>query len=213
MVQGANRPGFKPIGETGKTSASQGQSSSDIGPARKKRTDTTKLSDSEKKIADKKARLAKYGVQFQSAGHLATIQTSSTPSLSSYQAVLLASAPCSKDNPVPATMESLNDSAGHYRNHFVLAGSMANDKLPVDSKELESKVKEQLPNAAGRLKRCSEAAAAAAAEHDSDDEEDFTTRSHLPLTPSARGRGRGSVGSKIPKFSLKLTKHYDSYYY
>lgn len=208
MFQGTNKPGFKPIGEAGKMATFQGLSNSRDSLAGKKRT-SSKLSDSEKKIADKKARLAKYGVQFQSAGHLASIQTSSAPPLSSYQAVILANAPRPEDRLVPTGMEPSDDAAGNYRRHFVLAGSSAGEKMPVDAKELETKVKETLPNAAGRLKRCSEAAAAAS--HDSDDEEDFTTSRHHPLVQSSRGRAQGA--GKLTKFSVKLTKHYDSYYY
>ena len=199
-------------------------------------------SESEVKIAEKKARLAKYGVKFQSAGHLATIKDGSEAqdsALTSYQALVLNSTPSASTKDKPAPSSSSSSSSSHpYSRHFVAATHSDTDSAreSVEMEEKKKELSEQLRVVGAtkrKLERLEQVTAAKEEEEeekeekgdearDSGGEEDFTAATRTSRTePVARpppapssGRGRRAGMMMGGKFSIKLTgERYESFYY
>ena len=243
MLDGSDRPGFMPIGaRRGRGRNQQAVVTYDISaPQQQKRT--AEPSESEVKIAEKKARLAKYGVKFQSAGHLATIKDEGeTPGgLTSYQALVLNStlpAP-SKDKPQSSSSSSSSSSSHPYSRHFVAATHSDTDS-PQHSTDMEEKKKElteqlKVVGATKRkLERLEQVTAAKEEKEeekekekeearDSGGEEDFTTSTKTsecaPATAKRHAASSSGVSKKPAmmmggKFTIKLTgERYESFYY
>ena len=157
------------------------------------------IAQSELKIANKKARLAKYGVKFESAGHLETIN-----SKSSYQEMIL-STPI-PDVPVTTSSSSSSNSNLLYGGQFVPANSSnVVEDLTDDSAEREKRLSE-LPTASGRKAEHLAAVEAAVDSSEGSDDEDFTVKKRK-MTISKRT-------NTTKQMSLKLTgDKYESYYY
>ena len=214
-MEGGKTPSFKPIGAGRSSSASPTVSDSStaaIATALRKRS-SEEIAKSEKKIAEKKARLAKYGVKFQSAGHLATISSSEPSSLSSYQSSILNSV--SDQGPVSMTTSSSTTTNNLYSGKFVSAGSGENMKEEND-KERDERLS-KLPQASGRKADHLAAVEAATQQDDEDSDEDFTLKKRTSLSGSSTGRqvsrGGSSGAGPVKQMTLKLTDRYESYYY
>jgi hypothetical protein len=201
--EGGDGPGFRPIGAQRNKGSVQPINSSQeshvaIASALRKRA-AEEIVESEKKIADKKARLAKYGVKFQSAGVLATISDKDRPSMSSYQSTILNATPVDKT-------DSNESSKAIYEGRFVMASSDKKIQEDEENEELRQKRLSDLPQASGR-KAEHLAAVKAAFEDSGDEDEDFTTKktlSHLNVKKPTTTK----------QMSLKLTGNkYESYYY
>lgn len=213
-MEGGKTPSFKPIGTGRSSSASPTVSDSStvaIATALRKRS-SQEIAESEKKIAEKKARLAKYGVKFQSAGHLATIGSNKPSSLSSYQSSLLNSV--SDQGPVSMTTSSTITTNDLYSGKFVSSGSREN-AMEENDKERDERLS-KLPQASGR-KADQLAAVEAATQEDEDSDEDFTLKKRTSLSGSSTGRqvsrGGSSGAGPAKQMTLKLTDRYESYYY
>lgn len=171
------------------SSSSSRESRKAIASALRKRSGE-EIAESAKKIAEKKVRLAKYGVKFQSAGHLATIED-----ISSYQSSIL-NAKCHSN---PTSSSSTATSTGLY-GRFVSAGKIMEEEIDVEKREQRLS---ELPQASGRIAEQMEAAE----KEDGSDDEDFTAQSRI----IQRNETKKTVTTK--KMTLKLTDKYESYYY
>lgn len=176
--------------------------------------------ESERKIAEKKARLDKYGVKFQSAGHLATINDE----LSSYQMMVLTGS----GQDTVKKQETKNDSRSNstaamlYQGRFVSSSEgQSSNKQSNDEHEIErNKRLSTLPLAKGRkaekLTAIEQATASDSKEgvlnrdeddNDEGDDDGFTFGRHK-LLPVGKPK-------KLPvkQMSLKLSDKYESYYH
>ena len=186
--------------------------------------------ESEKKIADKKARLEKYGVKFQSAGHLATInENSQDSSLSSYQSILFSSEESSNDpHSTDNSSRTLNNSSNSieltssnqlYGGRFVSSSSSVNCSTSKEEETERDKRLSSLPQAKGRKSEHLAAVEAAGGrggggeregggEEDGSDEEDFVfgRKKFLQI-------GKPKVKLPVKQMSLKLSDKYESYYH
>ena len=169
------------------------------------------IAESERKIAEKKGRLAKYGVKFQSAGHLATI---GDEEMSSYQSNIL------NTSLHPSTTSSgstVTSSSGLYAGRFVSAGEMK--EIREGEEEREKRLSE-LPQASGRKAELHMAAAKKEekgereGESDDDDDEDFTLCARKRILRDKEEKEKKNSQKKQSKqMTLKLTDKYESYYY
>ena len=159
------------------------------------------ITESEKKIAEKKAKLEKK-VKFESAGHLKTI--SSEMSLSSYQSTLFASMPeASADNKAPPTKDT------HYGGRFVAASTKPSEEEMKEEREREQRLA-TLPQATGRM---AEKLAAFEDSDDDDDDEDFATRCNKKARSYTSKTNTKASKPPVKQMTLKLTDRYESYYH
>lgn len=228
LLEGGDLPGFKPMDFRKKRQSSSSSSASAIKPVvdvaamiesreaivsalRKRKSE--EIAESERKIAEKKGRLAKYGVKFQSAGHLATI---GSEEMSSYQSNILSTSlqPFTTSSESTAT----SSSSGLYAGRFVSAGEMKEIKEGEDERE---KRLSELPQASGRKAELHMAAAKKEEKEekegesdDDDDDEDFTLCARKRILRDKEEKEKKNNQKKQSKqMTLKLTDKYESYYY
>lgn len=156
------------------------------------------MNESEKKIAEKRAKLEKK-VKFKSAGHLKTITSGSL--LSSYQSTLFASTP---EVSIEEKATPTRDSA-HY-GRFVAASSKPSEEEVKEEKEREERLA-TLPQATGRM------AEKLAAFEDSDDDEDFAAKCSKKARSYAPKTDAKATKPPAKQMTLKLTDRYESYYH
>ena len=218
-VEGGNNPSFKPFGYRPSKSSSSSLSSSvpssetssaAITSALRKRSGE-EIQLSEKKIAEKKARLAKYGVKFQSAGHLATINDQSDDSLSSYQSNIF-STNLKNDTGPSGDKITKGPSNKIYLGHFVSASVVSKEtEVKKDNEEREKRLQE-LPHATGRKAEQLTALEATKNDSNSDDDEDFTM-GYKRTIPSQSLQKVVTAKLPVKQLTLKLTDKYESYYH
>ena len=223
LLEGGDLPGFKPMGFRRKRPSSSSSSSfkpvvdvaamiesrEAITAALRKRS-SEDIAESERKIAAKKGRLAKYGVKFQSAGHLATI---GSEEMSSYQSGILGK------TLTPSTMSSVTtatSSSGLYAGRFVSAGEMkeVKEEEKEEEKEREKRLSE-LPQASGRKAELHMAAAEKEEEEEKEesDDEDFTSHARKRILKGREEQEKKKKTTQSKQMTLKLTDKYESYYY
>ena len=169
-------------------------------------------SESEVKIAEKKARLAKYGVKFESAGHLASI-TDEPVGLTSYQALLLNADVPESTKPQPSSSSSL------YSGRFVSATMPDNDYSKEDDDEDFTEKRKELSEhlkvvgaTKRKLERLEKDTEEAEEGSSSKDEEATEEKRTLPSSGTAGKKPAMSLGGG--KFKIKLAgKRYESFYY
>ena len=163
--------------------------------------------ESEKKIAEKKARLEKYGVKFQSAGHLATINESEDSKLSSYQTIIFNASNSEKEECDNGSMVFKDSkSQGLYGGRFVSSSNKEANKVAENEKEKEEERDKRLsllPLAKGR-----KAEQSASIEAEDSDDEDFVF-GHRKVIQSEKPK----VKMPVKQMALKLTAKYESYYH
>lgn len=219
ILDGSSGPGFKPIGlSRGKQvdqiqlmKESEAEVQSRISKKHKQ------PSESEVKIAEKKARLAKYGVKFESAGHLASIKDEPV-GLTSYQALLLNSSvpESSKAQPSASTSSSLS----LYSGRFVSATIPDNDySKEDDDKDFTEKRKElsehlKVVGATKRKLEKLEKDTEEAEEEDSSSKDKEVTEEKRTLPSSSTAGKKPAMSLGGGKFKIKLAgKRYESFYY
>lgn len=106
--------------------------------------------ESEKKIAEKKARLEKYGVKFQSAGHLATINDNESD-LSSYQTMILSGSERELTVEQQETKKdrTSNIAGAMYAGRFVSSGQSSGNEHSTNEQARNKRLL-ALPHAKGR---------------------------------------------------------------
>ncbi|XP_019851233.1 PREDICTED: DNA ligase 1-like isoform X2 [Amphimedon queenslandica] len=227
LLEGGDLPGFKPMDFRKKRQSSSSSGASAVKPVvdvaamiesreaivsalRKRKSE--EIAESERKIAEKKGRLAKYGVKFQSAGHLATI---GSEEMSSYQSNILSTSL----QPSTTSLESTaTSSSGLYAGRFVSAGEMKEIK---EGEEEREKRLSELPQASGRKAELHMAAAKKEEKEereeesdDDDEEEDFTLCARKRILRDKEEKEKKNNQKKQSKqMTLKLTDKYESYYY
>lgn len=167
------------------------------------------IAESERKIAEKKGRLAKYGVKFQSAGHLATI---GSEEMSSYQSGILGK------TLTPSTTSSVTtatSSGGLYAGRFVSAGEMKEVKEAKEEEEEREKRLSELPQASGRKAELHMVAAEKEEEEEKEesDDEDFTSHARKRILKGREEQEKKKKTTQSKQMTLKLTDKYESYYY
>ena len=167
------------------------------------------IAESERKIAEKKGRLAKYGVKFQSAGHLATI---GSEEMSSYQSGILGK------TLTPSTTSSVTtatSSSGLYAGRFVSAGEMKEVKEAKEEEEEREKRLSELPQASGRKAELHMVAAEKEEEEEKEesDDEDFTSHARKRILKGREEQEKKKKTTQSKQMTLKLTDKYESYYY
>lgn len=167
------------------------------------------IAESERKIAEKKGRLAKYGVKFQSAGHLATI---GSEEMSSYQSGILGK------TLTPSTTLSVTtatSSSGLYAGRFVSAGEMKEVKEAKEEEEEREKRLSELPQASGRKAELHMVAAEKEEEEEKEesDDEDFTSHARKRILKGREEQEKKKKTTQSKQMTLKLTDKYESYYY
>ena len=224
-LQPGETPSFKPMGyRHSKYDASLTvitpieASNAAITSALRKRS-SEEIMESEKKIAEKKARLEKYGVKFQSAGHLATINEKESSPLSSYQASLFDVKDNLKDikdgtDTHHRDSSNSNNTNSLYGGRFV---SSLNDKERLTDKEKDKerdKRLSSLPQAKGR--KSEQLAAVKAATTKKEEEEDGSDNDEGFVFGKRKiesSFGKPKVKLPVKQMSLKLSNKYESYYH
>ena len=217
-------PSFKPMGyrhsksnpttSTSPCFTSDQVSNAAITSALRKRSGV-EIMESEKKIADKKARLEKFGVKFQAAGHLATIDNNE---LSSYQTKLLDSSKMIEQTTERDVTGTTTREHSLYAGRFVLAGEDNNTEQSTDDtgKEERDKRLSSLPQAKGRHSEKLAAVEATTRPHfdddsSEDDESGFGFGGKRRLGQQLGGRQK--VKLPVKQMSLKLSNKFESYYH
>ena len=216
-------PSFKPMGyrhsksnpTTATPSLVSDVSNAAITSALRKRSGV-EIMESERKIADKKARLEKFGVKFQAAGHLATIDNND---LSSYQTKLLDSSEMVGQTTGRDVTCTVTREHSLYAGRFVLAGEDSNTEQSTDDtgKEERDKRLSSLPQAKGRHSEKLAAVAATTRPHSDDDSSDDEGGGGFGFGGKRRlGQqleGRQKVKLPVKQMSLKLSNKFESYYH
>ena len=227
ILDGSTGPGFKPIGLGRGKQVDQLQlvkeSESDVQSRIRKRH--KQPTESEVKIAEKKARLAKYGVKFESAGHLASIRDEPEHGgLTSYQALLLNSSALESSK----TQSNTTSSSNIYSGRFVSATMPDNDYSKEEDKDLTDKRKElsehlkvvgATKRKLERLEKDTEEAEELKGGEDSSSKNEEVSKvveekRTLPSSAAGNAGKKPTMSLGGGKFKIKLAgKRYESFYY